>query len=212
MVTHVQHVTDLCTCHVLTPIPAERDGNGCNAHRREHPSHCPCLFHSMPGEAPQLDEAAPRPPFTIPSPVPLTESEEDEQPHSAQDPNAQPCGNSDNAAEATISIPIVQAVMAETAGRELLHPANTAELGEEDDVDNVEEAGNESESEHIDGHRKRRSRGAADKIRRPRMHWSILETLNRTEHSDEEIQIRLNDIARTVYEKAGTAYPPGLLI
>ena len=32
----------------------------------------------MPGEAAQSDEAAPRPPFIIPSPVPLTETDEDE--------------------------------------------------------------------------------------------------------------------------------------
>ena len=43
------------------------------------------------------------------SPVSLTESDEDVPP-SAQDPNAQPCGNSDNAeGAATISIPTVQA-------------------------------------------------------------------------------------------------------
>jgi len=87
----------------------------------------------MQGEAAQFNEAAPRPPFNIPSPVPLTESDEDVQPSSEQDPNAQPCGNSDNTEGATISNPTVQAEMVQTAGpedstghSELLHPANIA--------------------------------------------------------------------------------------
>jgi hypothetical protein len=69
----------------------------------------------MQGEAAHLEEAAPQPPFNIPSPVCDTDSDEDDPP-SAQDPYAQPCGNSDNAEAATTSIPTVQAQMIQTAG------------------------------------------------------------------------------------------------
>ena len=108
----------------------------------------------MPGEAAQLDEEAPLPPFIIPSPVPLTESDEDIQPSSAQDPNAQPCGNSDNAEGATISNPPVQAEMAQTAGpedstghSELLHPANIVEYAEKYCDNEEEDEADESDSE-----------------------------------------------------------------
>jgi hypothetical protein len=56
--------------------------------------------------------------------------------------------------------------------------------------------------------RRRKNRAG---IRRPRMVWRTIEVIPRSENSDEEIQNRLNKIASSVYEQAGTAYPPGSL-
>jgi hypothetical protein len=161
------------------------------------------------------EEPAARPRFIVPSPATDTDSDDDV-PQSAQGPNGQHRCNSDNAEEATISIPIVHAEIVQTAGpddsashRDLLHPACIAQLHEEDGGHEVEEEAEESDSELRDTGRKRRRR-LPDGIRRPRMHWRTLEVISRSEHSDEEIQNRLNEIARTVYEKAGTAYPPSI--
>jgi len=161
------------------------------------------------------EEPAARPRFIVPSPASDIDSDDDV-PQSAQGPNGQHRCNSDNAEEATISIPIVHAEIVQTAGpddsashRDLLHPACIAQLHEEDGGHEVEEEAEESDSELRDTGRKRRR--LPDGIRRPRMHWRTLEVISRSEHSDEEIQNCLNLIASNVYEKAGTAYPPGSL-
>jgi hypothetical protein len=108
----------------------------------------------MADAAALLEQTALRMRLILPSPVPLTESDEDVQPSSVQDPNAQPCGNSDNAEGATISNPPVQAEMAQTAGpedstghRELLHQANIAELAEKYCDNEAEDEADESDSE-----------------------------------------------------------------
>ena len=70
----------------------------------------------MAEEAAPLERTALSLGLVVPSPVPMTESDE-EQPQSAQVSNAQDVGNSDNAeGAATISIAIVQARMVQTAG------------------------------------------------------------------------------------------------
>ena len=156
--------------------------------------------------------------LVVPSPVEMTESDE-EQPQSAQVSNAQDVGNSDNAeGAATISIPIVQARMVQTAGpddsgshRDRLHPANFQELNPEDCDNEAEDEADPAESELEDVGTKRRRKKNGDIIRRPRMSWRTIDVIPRSENSDEEIQNRLNEIASSVYEHAGTAYPPGSL-
>ena len=154
-----------------------------------------------------------RPPFNIPTPVDLPESDEEAQ-HSAQDPNvhAEHGCNSDNGEGATISGgPVLQAEMVhrqQTAGgndTEALYPAYLAEMADEvaDDVDQ------DTESETEQGARKRRRNRCG--VRRKCIQWKKVEVIDRSHLSDAEIQIRLNEIATTIYEKAGTAYPPGLL-
>ena len=154
-----------------------------------------------------------RPPFVIPSPVHFTDSDE-EAPHSAQDPNvhAEHGGNSDTGEGATISGgPAVQAekvqrqMTAVGDDSEAIYPAYLAEMAEEDagDVDQ------ETESDTEQGARKRRRNRCG--VRRARIPWKTVEVIDQFQHSDAEIQIRLNEIAFTLYEKAGTPYPPGLL-
>jgi hypothetical protein len=100
-----------------------------------------------------------RPPFNIPSPVSLTESDEDA-PHSAQDPNVQAehGGNSDNGEGATISGgPAVNAEMVERQQTvrdesEASYPAYLAEMAEKD----AEDVDQDTESETEQGARKRR--------------------------------------------------------
>jgi hypothetical protein len=160
-----------------------------------------------------------RPPFNIPSPVELTESDE-EAPHSAQDPNvpaekggnSEHVGNSDNREGATISgSPAVHAEIVQrqqTTVRdesEALYSAHLAEMAEED-ADDVDQ---DIESETERGARKRRRNRCG--VRRARIAWKTIEVIDRSQLSDAEIQNRLNEIATTIYEKAGTAYPPGLL-
>ena len=171
----------------------------------------------MAEEASPLQQTALQSRFIIPSPVNATESDEDVPP-SAQDPNAQHGGNSDNAqGAATISIPTVQAEMVQIAGpddsarkSDVLYPAKIQESVEEDGGHEEEEEGDESDSELGDTGMKRR-RKLREGIRRPRMCWRTVEVIDRSQSSDEDIQNRLNEIAISVYEKAGTAYPPGLL-
>jgi hypothetical protein len=169
----------------------------------------------MAEEAAPLERTALSLGLVVPSPVPMTESDE-EQPQSAQVSNAQDVGNSDNAeGAATISIPIVQARMVQTAGpddsgshTDRLHPANFQEL---DPADAAEDEADPAESELEDVGTKRRRKKNGDIIRRPRMGWRSVEVISRSENSDEDIQKRLNEIASSVYEQAGTAYPPGSL-
>ena len=152
--------------------------------------------------------------FVVPSPGSITESNE-EVPHSAQVPVLEHVDNSDNGDGApTISIPTVQAQIAapddsaRDSGRDLCHPANYQEWDENECENEAADEAEESDSELVGTKRRRKNRAG---IRRSRMVWRTIEVIPRSENSDEEIQNRLNKIASTVYEQAGTAYPPGLL-
>jgi hypothetical protein len=182
----------------------------CNATRRESESDQPVPFQCPSGSMEEQAVIAERPPLIIPSPVDDTDSDE-QAPQSAQDPSVQAehGGNSDNGKGETISGPneTVHDDMVQIAGGdEPLHPACLAQLAEEDGEDHVNA---DTDSELEDGARKRRRNRHG--VRRARIPWRTLEVIDRSQHSDEEIQIRLNELACTLYEKAGTSYPPGLL-
>ena len=163
------------------------------------------------------EEQAEPPRLIIPTPFDLTDSEE-EAPQSAQDPNvhAEHGGKSDHGQGATIlGGPAVQAefvqclqttVADESATfAEPLHPAYLAQMADED-ADHVDQY---TDSELEDGATKRRRNRCG--IRRARIPWRIVEVIDRSQHSDAEVQNRLNELACNIYEKAGTLYPPGLL-
>ena len=167
----------------------------------------------MAEEAPPSERTALSLGLVVPSPVPMTESDEEEAPQSAQVPVDD---NSDNAEGA--AIPIVQAVLVQTAARDdsetaachrdRLHPANVQDSDHNDCENEAADEAEGSDSELVVTKRRRNNPAG---ICRPRAVWRALEVIPRSENSDEEIQNRLNLIASTVYEHAGTAYPPGSL-
>ena len=89
---------------------------------------------------------------------------------------------------------------------EPLHPAYLAQMADED-ADHVDKY---TDSELEDGAKKRRKNRCG--IRRPRMPWRTVEVIDRSQHSDAEVQNRINELTCTLYEKAGISHPPGLLV
>ena len=97
-----------CTCHVWTRIPAGGAGNG-RVTPQAGTSESDQPVNQMADAAVLFEQAALL--------LRLVPDSDEDVPPSAQEPNAQPCVNSDNAEGAeTISIPTVQAEMAQTAG------------------------------------------------------------------------------------------------
>ena len=131
--------------------------------------------------------------LVVPSPVPMTESDE-EAPQSAQVPYDD---NSDNAEGA--AIPTVQAELAQTAARDdsetaachrdRLHPANVQDSDHNDCENEAADEADGSDSELVVTKRRRNNPAG---IRRPHAVWRTLEVIPRSENSDEEIQNRLN--------------------
>ena len=152
------------------------------------------------------EEQAEPPRLIIPTPFDLTDSEE-EAPQSAQDPNVQGVTILGGPAVQAEFVQCLQTTVADESATfaEPLHPAYLAQMADED-ADHVDQY---TDSDLEDGATKRRRNRCG--IRRARIPWRTVEVIDRSQHSDAEVQNRINELACTLYEKAGTLYPPGLL-
>jgi hypothetical protein len=128
----------------------------------------------------------------VPSPAPLTESDDEERPPSAQIPDASNAANVDSERPAISATEAFAAVGAVQSGMD----------PEPDEADKT----TDSYLESADKVRKRKCRPG---VKKPRIQWHTIQVFDRDAMNDEATQASLTEVARVEYEKGGTGFPPG---